>query len=117
MVPFWIPIIVRHLNFEGTQNGVIILTATHLRFWKWCCSICIEPSCKVEVGKVSWFDTPTSGQSIVESRLVRGSPMKVKFLEHYSGPLCDVGDPKQQNLFLGGLDLAKMFLIQSQTFK
>ena len=30
MVPFWIPIIVRHPIFRGTPKGVRILTAAHV---------------------------------------------------------------------------------------
>ena len=29
MVPLWIPIIIRHLRFEGTQKGTRIVTTTH----------------------------------------------------------------------------------------
>ena len=31
-VPFWVPIIIRHLLFRGTQKGAIILTTTHVGF-------------------------------------------------------------------------------------
>ena len=30
MVPFWVPVIIRHLLFRGTQKGTIILTTTHM---------------------------------------------------------------------------------------
>ena len=30
MVPFWVPIIIRHLLLSGTQKGTLILTTTHV---------------------------------------------------------------------------------------
>ena len=30
MIPFWIPVIIRHLKYLGYQRGIIILTTTHM---------------------------------------------------------------------------------------
>ena len=30
MVPFWVPIIIRHLLFRVPQKGTLILTTTHI---------------------------------------------------------------------------------------
>ena len=31
MVPFWVPIIIRHLLFRAPEKGTLILTTTHMK--------------------------------------------------------------------------------------
>ena len=49
MVPFWIPIIIRHLIFRVPQKGTIILTTTHLLI------------AEIQAGSCSTTSIPTGG--------------------------------------------------------